>query len=119
MNYSFLINSLNNSKKIILNALLSLLLIYFVFHSIYGNRGVIAYFTLNQRLEKAHSDLESLRAQRIELEHRVKLLRPESLDRDMLDQEARRVLGVASPKEQVFTINTSEETLRETLGGNY
>lgn len=105
MNYLFLIDSFRNSRKIIFNILLSLLLIYFVFHSIYGNRGVIAYFTLNQRLEKAYSELESLRAERIELEHRVKLLRPESLDRDMLDQEARRVLGVASPKEQVFTIN--------------
>ncbi|WP_342278924.1 MULTISPECIES: FtsB family cell division protein [unclassified Candidatus Tisiphia] len=104
MNYRYFIDSVKNSKKIIFNVLLSLLLAYFVFHSICGNRGIIAYFTLNQRLEKTYSELENLRAERIELEHKVKLLRPESLDRDMLDQEARRVLGVALPKEQVFTI---------------
>ncbi len=90
----------------LINTLLSLLLIYFVFHSFYGNRGIIAYFTLSQRLQKSYSELESLRAERVELEHKVKLLRPESLDQDMLDQEARRILGIASPKEQVFTDNS-------------
>ncbi len=104
MNYQYFIFLLKSSKKIVFNVLLFLLLAYFIFHSIYGNRGIIAYLTLNQRLEKAYSELETLRAERIELEHRVKLLRPESLDKDMLDQEARRVLGVALPREQVFTI---------------
>jgi cell division protein FtsB len=105
MNYLYIINSIKGSKKIVFSLLLIFLLAYFIFHSIYGNKGIIAYFTLNQRLEKAYAELEDSRAKRVELEHRVKLLRPESLDRDMLDQEARRVLGVASPKEQVFTVN--------------
>lgn len=103
MNYIYFTNSLRKSKKMILNIFLFLLLAYFVFHSIYGNRGIIAYFSLNRQLEKAYSELNSLKAERVELEHRVKLLRPESLDKDMLDQEARRILGMALPNEQVFT----------------
>lgn len=103
MNYFNFANYINNHKRLLINSLLSLLLIYFIFHSFYGNRGIIAYFTLSQKLEKSYSELESLRAERVELEHKVKLLRPESLDQDMLDQEARRVLGIASPKEKVFT----------------
>ncbi|MCC8418011.1 MAG: septum formation initiator family protein [Rickettsia endosymbiont of Bryobia graminum] len=103
MNYIYFTNSLRKSKKTILNIFLFLLLAYFVFHSIYGNRGIIAYFSLNRQLEKAYSELNSLKAERVELEHRVKLLRPESLDKDMLDQEARRILGMALPNEQVFT----------------
>ena len=95
---------IRSSKKLIFNILLSLLLVYFIFHSIYGNRGIIAYFKLNGQLEKAYRELEELRAERIEIEHIVKLLRPGSLDRDMLDQAARKTLGLASPKEQVFTI---------------
>lgn len=98
--------ALKSSKKIILNIFLFLLLAYFIYHSIYGSRGIIAYFSLNHQLEKAYSALEALRDERIELEHKVKLLRPESLDRDMLDQEARRVLGVAMPNEQVFVIDS-------------
>ncbi|XVN43490.1 MAG: septum formation initiator family protein [Candidatus Rickettsia vulgarisii] len=106
MNYLYFINSIRKSKKTILNVFLFLLLAYFVFHSIYGNRGIIAYFSLNRKLEKAYSELETLKAERVELEHRVKLLRPESLDKDMLDQEARRILGMALPNEQVFTANS-------------
>ncbi len=108
MNYLHLINLIKSYKIIIFNILLSLSLVYFTFHAIYGNRGIIAYFKLNQLLEKSHRELEILRAERIELEHKVKLLRPESLDKDMLDEQSRKVLGVASPKEQVFTISSSK-----------
>ncbi|XVN40571.1 MAG: septum formation initiator family protein [Rickettsia endosymbiont of Argas persicus] len=104
-----LIPSNNNTKKIILNIFLALLLGYFVFHCIYGNKGIIAYLKVNRQLEKAYDELKLLRAERVELEHNVKLLRPESLDKDMLDEQARKVLGVASPNEQVFTITKNQE----------
>ncbi len=103
MNHIYFTTLFRKSKKTIFNVFLFLLLAYFVFHSIYGNRGIIAYFSLNSQLEKAYSELDTLKAERVEVEHRVKLLRPESLDKDMLDQEARRILGMALPKEQVFT----------------
>jgi len=98
-----LIHLNNNSKKVILNIFLALLLGYFVFHCIYGNKGIIAYLKVNRQLEKAYDELKLLRAERVELEHNVKLLRTESLDKDMLDEHARKVLGVAAPNEQVFT----------------
>ena len=104
----FLIHFNGNVKSLIVNIITSLLLIYFIFHSVYGNRGIIAYFKLNQQLEKTYSELENLRATRIEIEHKVKLLRPESLNHDMLDEKARQVLGLASPKEQVFSIRANE-----------
>ena len=100
--------SIKLSRKLVLNILISLLLIYFVFHSIYGNRGMIAYFKLNQKFEKSYVELEALRAERIEINNRVKMLRPESLDKDMLDQQARNILGLASPKEQVFATTKKE-----------
>ncbi|HJD63181.1 MAG TPA: septum formation initiator family protein [Rickettsia endosymbiont of Degeeriella rufa] len=96
----------NHTKKIILNIFLALLLGYFVFHCIYGNKGVIAYLKVNRQLEKAYDELKLLRAERVELEHNVKLLRTESLDKDMLDEQARKVLGIAAPSEQVFKTNS-------------
>lgn len=108
MKHLYFFMAIKSSKKIIFNIFLFLLLSYFIYHSIYGSRGIIAYFSLNHQLEKTYTALEIVRDERIELEHRVKLLRPESLDRDMLDQEARRVLGVAMPNEQVFIINSVE-----------
>lgn len=101
-----LIISNNHTKKIILNIFLALLLGYFVFHCIYGNKGVIAYLKVNRQLEKAYDELKLLRAERVELEHNVKLLRTESLDKDMLDEQARKVLGIAAPNEQVLNTNS-------------
>ncbi|ABE04828.1 hypothetical protein A3306_06225 [Rickettsia bellii] len=101
-----LVLSNNNTKKIILNIFLALLLGYFVFHCIYGNKGVIAYLKVNRQLEKAYDELKLLQAERVELEHNVKLLRTESLDKDMLDEQARKVLGIAAPSEQVFNTNS-------------
>jgi cell division protein FtsB len=91
------------SKKTIFNSIVFLLLVYFIFHSIYGDKGIIAYFKLNQKLVKSNEELEDLRAERVEIEHKGKLLRLESLDKDMLDEHARNNLGIASPNEQIFT----------------
>lgn len=92
--------SLKITKKLLFNIIISLLLLYFVFHTIYGNRGLIAYFKLNQKLDKAYEELKALRADRVEQEHKVKLLKDG--DKDMIDEKARNILGVAAPNEKVF-----------------
>lgn len=96
--------SIKFSKKVIINIITFLLLIYFVLHSVYGSRGMIAYFKLNQKLSKASEELEYLRGQRVELSHKNQLLKLESLDKDMLDESVRKVLGFASPNELVFNV---------------
>ena len=97
------------NKKIFFNIIIFLALVYFVFHSIYGSRGIIAYFTLQAELEGAHKKLELLRAERLEIENRANLLRPGSIDRDMLDEKARSVLGLSSPEEKIFKVDPITE----------
>ncbi len=77
------------------------LLSYFLYHTIYGNRGLISESKSRKQVEDKLENLEDLRAQRLEIEHKVKLLRSGSLDKDMLEEEARRVLGVAKGDEEV------------------
>lgn len=89
------------TKKLVFNVIISLLLVYFVFHTIYGDRGLLAYFKVNQKLDKSYEELKTLRAERIEHEHKVKLLKEG--DKDLIDEKARNILGVANPDEQVFT----------------
>ena len=89
------------TKKLVFNVVISILLIYFVFHTIYGERGLLAYFKVNQKLDKAYEDLKILRSERVEQEHKVKLLKDG--DKDVIDEKARNILGVAGPNEQVFT----------------
>ena len=90
------------TKKNAFNAVILLMLLYFVFHSIYGRRGIIAYFKLQSEFKISQQKLELLRAERLEIENRTKLLRPGSLDRDMLDETTRNVLGLSSEKELVY-----------------
>lgn len=93
------------SKKQLANIFAILMLLYFVFHSIYGSRGILAYFKLQAELDHAHHTLKALRATRLEIENRTKLLRNESIDKDMLDENIRNVLGFSAPHEQVFKKN--------------
>ena len=101
MSYFRLTTFTRFSKQLLFNILLLMSLGYFIFHTIYGDLGVFAYFRLNQQLTKTQSILEDLMAKNIELEHHVKLLK--SGDKDFLDEMARNILGIASPKELIFS----------------
>lgn len=89
------------------------MLVYFVFHSIYGSRGILAYFKLQSELERSQIALDTLRQERLEVENRTKLLRPGSLDKDMLDEKVRSVLGVAKPTENVFAVENYDKNYHD------
>lgn len=66
---------------------------YFAYHAVEGERGLRAYFALNLQTELAREERNALRHDRMTIERRVNLLKPESLDLDMLDERARTVLN--------------------------
>lgn len=66
---------------------------YFAFHAVEGERGLRAYFALNLQTELAREERDALRHDRMTIERRVNLLKPESLDLDMLDERARTILN--------------------------
>ncbi len=75
---------------------------YFAYHSVQGDRGIIAWLQLEQQVEIAQATLEKVSRDRSALEHRARLLRPDNLDPDMLDQRTRQVLGLVRPDEIVI-----------------
>lgn len=77
-------------------------LTYFVYHAIYGDRGFIAQSRLQSEIQQAELVLEQVRGERTEMEHRASLLRPDSLDPDMLDERARLLLNYTRPDELVI-----------------
>ena len=81
------------------------LAVYFGYHLVQGDRGLLAWMRLTQQLKEDRQTLEAARAERIRLDQRVGLLRPEHLDRDMLDERARAVLNLAGPNEIVILRN--------------
>ena len=66
---------------------------YFAFHAFRGERGVIALRQLSHQVETAQILYSKIKSQRMELEHRVGLLHPDSLDPDMLNERARIMLN--------------------------
>ena len=71
--------------------------VYFAYHVVQGDRGLIAWWTLKQRVASAQQTLNEITARRKTLEHRVDLLHPDSLDPDMLDERARVMLNYGQP----------------------
>src|SRR5262245_2603100 len=75
---------------------------YFAYHSVEGDRGLVAYLRLNEQIVLAKAQLSEVMAERKALEQRVSLLRPNKLDPDMLDERARLLLNLARPDEIVI-----------------
>ena len=66
---------------------------YFSFHVVHGDRGLIAWWKVKQRVATAKQALAVSQAERRALENRVRLLEPGSLDPDMLEERARLMLN--------------------------
>ena len=80
--------------------------VYFAYHTIEGDRGVLAYMRLKAQLDEAELQLAKVTTDRQELEHRVLLLRPDHLDPDMLEERARVMLNMGRDGERVIMENT-------------
>jgi len=74
---------------------------FFGWHAKYGARSFAYQQSVRERLALAKIELDQIRARRKALQAHVRLLRPDSLDADMLDEQARRMLGFARPDEVV------------------
>ena len=93
-----------NYSNVTTTVFLVLLITYFSFHVMSGERGLLAMAQLSNKVKDAREELDLVRAERLKLEHKVKLLSPNSLDLDMLDEQSRKILGYAKPKEKIYSI---------------
>jgi len=75
---------------------------YFTYHIGFGERSLIRLLSLERGIAQISSEYEGLRSERTALESRVVRLRPGSLDRDLLEERARYVLGFVFPGEQII-----------------
>jgi cell division protein FtsB len=75
---------------------------YFAYHLQTGDHGLQARADLEKRKAVLAGELDGLKEVRKRLERDVALLRPESLDPDMLDERARAILNLAHPDDLVM-----------------
>ncbi len=81
---------------------------YFGYHSFNGDYGIWSRDRMNREAIGLEAELESLKAQRLALQERSRLLRPDSLDPDMIDERARSNLNVLKPDELVIDLAASQ-----------
>ena len=93
------------SKRAFGPLLCVLILFYLGFHTVSGDRGVFALFTETHRLAALKEELALVTAQREALDKKVHLLSDNSLDLDMLDEEARATLGMVGKNEAVIFLD--------------
>jgi cell division protein FtsB len=88
--------------------LLSSVVLFFGFHILAGDRGILARPELDRRIMLAEEKLALLRKHHDFLSHRIQLLQAGSLDADMLAETARAELGLYSPNDVIISIDLSK-----------
>ncbi|MDH3335230.1 MAG: septum formation initiator family protein [Rhodospirillaceae bacterium] len=88
------------------------MVVYFAYHSIQGDRGFIVMGKLERQVGELETELNTLREKRIKIENQVALLRPDSLDPDMLEERARIVLGYTH-KDEIIFLEPKSDTQQE------
>jgi len=78
---------------------------YFAYHAVEGDYGLFALGKLQDRVASLEWELAKARAERQRMEAHVALMRPESLDRDMIDERAREALNMANAKDIVIFLD--------------
>ncbi len=79
--------------------------LYFISYSIFGQRGIIDYFQIKNKLEEKSLESDKLFIKIKNKENLVKRMKNESLDLDLLDEEIRRNGGQAN-KNEIILFNT-------------
>ena len=96
-----------NTGRLIVPVISALVLAYFGFHAYHGEFGIYSKYAFEARAAELRQRLEAVRGQRLELEHRVQLLHDGTLEKDMLDEQARRALNLSQSDEMTIMLPVS------------
>jgi cell division protein FtsB len=83
---------------------------YFAFHAFNGSFGKWAMDRMESQAVQLGSALDQLKQEHADLARRVAFLKPESLDADMVDLQARAQLNVVRPDEVVVSFGATQQS---------
>ena len=92
-------------NNILLFVSTSVLSLYFVYSALNGQYGLFNKFKYQSQEIVLLNKLEEIKIQTSALENKVQRLSDDYLDLDLLDQQARRILGVAKSNEIIIQFN--------------
>ncbi len=112
-----LFNELRARAKQIVAPVLGIAAItYFGYHTIQGEHGILSWLQLSGQVNQSNATLHALEGKRDRLANRVRLLHPDHLDLDMLDEQARRLLNLGGEDEILLLMPFSAEDGRVARG---
>ncbi len=83
------------------------LAVYFCYHLIAGERSYLRLISLNYQVSQTEAKYEEVSKERAALEQKVVMMRPGSVNRDLLEEQSRKVLGFHYPDEKVLIKNAN------------
>lgn len=78
---------------------------YFCYHLIAGERSYLRLVSLDRQIEDTQEEFHVASAERETLEQKVVMMRPGNVNRDLLEEQARKVLGFHYKDEKVLIKN--------------
>ncbi|MEQ1955552.1 septum formation initiator family protein [Mesorhizobium sp. CN2-181] len=91
--------------RLIVPALSVAVLSYFGYHVYHGEFGINSKDQLRARATVLQAALDDVRGQRIALERKVRMLHDGTIDKDMLDEQARRALNLSHADEVTIMVS--------------
>ncbi|HEY6631555.1 MAG TPA: septum formation initiator family protein [Rhizobiaceae bacterium] len=91
-----------NTGRLIVPAVSAVFLAYFGFHAYHGEFGIWSKYRYEAETIELQARLDAIKAERMKIERRVQLLHDGTLEKDMLDEQARRALNLSLPDEIVI-----------------
>lgn len=88
-----------NLGLLIVPSIAALFVSYFGFHAYHGEYGIYSKYQLQAEAQVLQQKLDSVRARRLALEQRVQLVQDGTIEKDMLDEQARRALNLSRADE--------------------
>jgi cell division protein FtsB len=80
------------------------LFFYFGYHALAGERSILRLNVLNNEIATLSLEHDTLAARRMALESRVRMMRPGSINKDLLEEQVREVLGY-SRKDEIILVS--------------
>ena len=96
-----------NTGRLIVPAVSALFLAYFGFHAYHGEFGIYSKYRLQAQAAELQAQLDAVKARRIDFERRVQLMHEGTLEKDMLDEQARKALNLSHADEITIMLPSS------------
>ena len=81
-----------------------LALFYFMFHMISGDRGLVSYIRAKNEYKLVKSELSIIKTKNAAIENKIRLLKDDSINYDLLEEEAIKTLGIAKKGDIMLVI---------------